>query len=255
MVFYFTATGNSLYAAKKFSSEPVSIPQIIRGNKRQFSDNAIGIVFPDYSAEPPKMVKEFLRECAFDTPYLYMIITYGHEISDAPEFTARLAKKEWGLNIDYIAPILMVDNFLPVFDMNEETAADKGEDEQLAAALRDVAARRKYIPEATEEGRELHRRVAKMNKMAGILPVSPLKIEKNCCGCGLCAKVCPAGNITVGNGRVKHGKNCEYCLACANLCPQKAVRPRMADKNPNARYRNPHITLEKIIRANNQIQS
>lgn len=27
MVFYFTATGNSLYAAKKLSPNPVSIPQ------------------------------------------------------------------------------------------------------------------------------------------------------------------------------------------------------------------------------------
>lgn len=255
MVFYFTATGNSLYAAKKFASEPVSIPQIMRGNKRHFSDDAIGIVFPDYSAEPPRMVKKFLRECTFDTPYLYMIITYGHEISDAPEFADRMARQEWGLNIDYIAPILMVDNFLPVFDMNEETAVDKHEDEQLEAVLRDVETRRKYIPEATEEGRELHRRVAKMQKMAGFLPVSPLKIEKSCNGCGLCANVCPAGNISVESGRARHGKNCEYCLACANLCPRKAVRPRIADKNPGARYRNPHITLEEIIRANDQIES
>ena len=94
MVFYFTATGNSLYAAKKFSPEPISIPQAMRGWERRFSDDSIGIVFPDYSAEPPKMVKDFLRECTFDTPYLYMIITYGHEISDAPEFAAKLARQE-----------------------------------------------------------------------------------------------------------------------------------------------------------------
>lgn len=249
-VFYFTATGNSLYAAKKFSAEPISIPQVMRGAERRFSGGSIGIVFPDYSAEPPKMVKEFLRQCTFDTPYLYMIITYGHDISDAPEFTARLAAGEWALRVDYIAPILMVDNFLPVFDINEETAMEKREDQQLDAALRDVLARRKHIPEATEEGRELHRRVAKMQKAAGILPVSPLKIEKGCNGCGLCAKVCPAQNISVEGGKAKHGKACEFCLACANLCPQKAVRPRMADKNPDARYRNPHIALEEIIQSN-----
>lgn len=194
--------------------------------------------------------KEFLRQCTFDTPYLYMIITYGHDVSDAPEFTARLAAEEWGLRVDYIAPILMVDNFLPVFDINEETAMEKHEDQQLEAALQNVLARKKYIPEATEEGRELHRRVAKMQKAAGILPVSPLKIEKSCNGCGLCQKVCPAQNISIEGGKAKHGKNCEFCLACANLCPQKAVRPRMADKNPDARYRNPHITLEEIIQSN-----
>lgn len=249
-VFYFTATGNSLYAAKKFSSEPISIPQVMRGAERHFTGDSIGIVFPDYTAEPPKMVKEFLRQCTFDTPYLYMIITYGHDVSDAPEFTARLAEKEWGLRVDYIAPILMVDNFLPVFDINEETAIEKHEDEQLDAALRDVLARKKYIPEATEEDRELHRRVAEMQKASGRSSVSPLKIEENCNGCGLCAKVCPARNITVEDGKAKHGESCEFCLACANLCPQKAVKPQMADKNPNARYRNPHITLKEIIQSN-----
>ena len=249
-VFFFTATGNSLYAAKKFSQEPISIPQVMRGTERHFSGDSIGIVFPDYTAEPPKMVKEFLRQCTFDTPYLYMIITYGHDISDAPEFTARLAREEWGLHVDYIAPILTVDNFLPVFDINEELAIVKQEDRQLEAALQDVQNRKKYIPEATEEGRELHRRVAKMQKIAGILPVNQLKVGKGCNGCGICQKVCPTQNITMTDGKAVHGKDCEFCLACANLCPQKAVRPRMSDKNPNARYRNPNITLEEIIQSN-----
>lgn len=30
MVFYFTATGNSLYVAKQLERDPVSIPQIIK---------------------------------------------------------------------------------------------------------------------------------------------------------------------------------------------------------------------------------
>ena len=62
MVFYFTATGNSLYAAKHFSDAPVSIPQIMRWTQRQFSDETIGIVCPVYAGESPKMVKQFLRE-------------------------------------------------------------------------------------------------------------------------------------------------------------------------------------------------
>lgn len=34
MVFYFTSTGNSLYAAKYFSDAPVSLPQVMRGAER-----------------------------------------------------------------------------------------------------------------------------------------------------------------------------------------------------------------------------
>lgn len=63
MVFYFTATGNSLYAARQFSDSPVSIPQIMRGKRRQFADDTIGIVCPVYAGEPPKMVLQFLYKC------------------------------------------------------------------------------------------------------------------------------------------------------------------------------------------------
>lgn len=252
MVFFFTATGNSLYAAKKFSSEPISIPQVMRGKERHFSDDSIGIVFPDYAAEPPKMVKDFLKECTFETLYLYMIITYGHDISDAPEFTARLASEEWGLKVDYIAPILTVDNFLPVFDINEEMTIDKGEEEQLEAALKDVQARRSFIPEATEAGRELHRMVAKRNREMPPVPGSPFVIGDSCNGCGLCAKVCPARNIALEDGKPVHGSACEFCLACANLCPQKAVGLRMPERNPEARYKNPKIGIDEIIAANGE---
>ena len=41
-----------------------------------------------------------------------------------------------------------------------------------------------------------------------------------------------------------------FILACAQNCPQKAVGLRIADKNPKARYRNPHISLQEIIDAN-----
>ena len=44
--------------------------------------------------------------------------------SDAPEFTARLAA-EAGVRADYVSAIQMVDNYLPVFDMDEQRALDK----------------------------------------------------------------------------------------------------------------------------------
>ena len=36
MVFYFTATGNSLYVAKKFDENPMSIPQMLKNNTYDF---------------------------------------------------------------------------------------------------------------------------------------------------------------------------------------------------------------------------
>lgn len=60
MVFYFTATGNSLYVAKCIEEYPVSIPQVIK-NSSIYSDNQIGIICPVYCGEIPNTVKEFLK--------------------------------------------------------------------------------------------------------------------------------------------------------------------------------------------------
>ena len=251
MVFYFTATGNSLYAARYFSSTPVSIPQIMQETQRTFKDHEIGIVCPVYAGEPPKMVVKFLQESKFEAEYFYIILTYGLDESDSPEFTAHLAKK-YGLSVDYIAAIKMVDNYLPVFDMEEETALEKHIDEQVEMAVQAVSERKHGIPEATEEQRKLHAHVAQMNRLAPAFNNgSQIKVNKDCIGCGICTKVCPIGNFYIENGKAKRKRKiCEFCLACVQNCPQKAIGLRLADKNPKARYRNEHISLQDIIAAN-----
>ncbi|CAG4707272.1 Uncharacterised protein (plasmid) [Enterococcus faecalis] len=41
-ILYFTATGNSLYVAKRLGGKLISIPQMIKENKYEFSDERIG---------------------------------------------------------------------------------------------------------------------------------------------------------------------------------------------------------------------
>ncbi len=80
-----------------------------------------------------------------------------------------------------------------------------------------------------------------------------LKIGENCIGCGICEKVCPSGSIRVENGKAVHTPgNCQTCLACAHACPQKAIGMTVLEKNPQARYRNEHISLQEIIQANSR---
>lgn len=46
MVFYFTATGNSLYVAKQLDDELLSIPQELNKTDRRYKADKIGIVCP-----------------------------------------------------------------------------------------------------------------------------------------------------------------------------------------------------------------
>ena len=251
MVFYFTATGNSLHVAKQLDAAPVSIPLAIHGDDLTFQDDVIGIVCPIFGHEAPPMVKEFLKKGTFRTDYFYMILTYGFDQTDAPEYTARLAEAA-GIFVDYIASILMVDNYLPAFDMAEQMGMDKHVEKQLSAAVRAVSRRERGIPEATEEGRKLHAQAAAMNReQPAFNDGSQITVLEGCIGCGVCQSVCPVGNFYLEGGKAKRKQTtCEFCLACVHNCPQKAIWLRIADKNPQARYRNPHISLQEIIDAN-----
>ena len=55
MIFYFTGTGNSLYVAKELDEDIISIPQVIKEERPEFTADSIGIVCPVYGHEiyPP----------------------------------------------------------------------------------------------------------------------------------------------------------------------------------------------------------
>lgn len=55
----------------------------------------------------------------------------------------------------------------------------------------------------------------------------------------------------MADGRAVHTPGrCQTCLACAHACPQKAIALTVTEKNPQARYRNEHVTLQEIMQAN-----
>lgn len=51
-----------------------------------------------------------------------------------------------------------------------------------------------------------------------------LKIDqKACCGCGLCAKLCPMDNLSLVQGKAQAGDWCTMCYRCINRCPERAI--------------------------------
>ena len=251
-ILFFTATGNSLYIAKELGDKLVSIPQAMQRGQYSFSDDVIGVVCPTYSHLPPHIVQSFLQKAQFASAYLFMVMTYGNNHSGAASLTYDLCHS-FGLNFNYITTIKMVDNYLPVFDMNEQKALDKHIDEQLNAIKEKIKSRINEIVPITDDELAWHKAGQKRNaEIPAFNDGSQITVLKDkCVGCGICAKICPSGNFYLENGIAKRrSSKCEFCLACANLCTNKAIICSIMDKNPNARYRNENVSLSEIIKAN-----
>lgn len=253
MLFYFTGTGNSLYVARQFDENPISIPQVMKQEELNFEDEVIGVVWPVYAGEPPHMVLEFLKKATFKTNYFYMILTYGKDATDSPEYIEALSH-EFGLKIDYIHTVYMVDNYLPSFDMLEQMAMEKTTEADIKQALEDVRNRKKEIPQADQAAKDFHDKAAKIfAENPGLINGEQITVTEKCIGCGICTKVCPVGNFYIEVKKAKRKqKTCEFCLACAHNCPQMAITTCVSDKNPHARFRNEHVTLQDIIKSNQQ---
>lgn len=258
MVFYFTATGNCLYVAKQLDGELLSIPQVKAGES--FRAEKIGVVCPIFGHDIPGNVREFFERTELAANYFYVVLTYGFCQGGASTRLAEFLEKI-GKSIDYVNVLKMVDNALPAFDIENELKIDpeKKVDEHLAAIKADIDAEKRFIVQPTQWDLEYHEFF--LNAPFKLDPETDFRakgkemyrITERCVGCGVCTKVCPRGSIRLEGGRARQSmERCVACLACIHACPHKAIQFTFPEKNPDARYRNPHIKLAEIIAANNR---
>jgi ferredoxin len=246
---YFTATGNSLYAAKRIGGELYSIPKLMEEGKFEFEDDAIGIVFPCYAWVMPRMVAEFLKKARFKSDYIFAVMTYGKLSGGALDYLAKEAAKS-GIKFNYINELMMVDNYLPMFDMEDELkhAGEKGIEAHLSEIAGDIGARKNKVVKkglGLLIGSLLGKRFLYDNLVDGA--DRKFTVTDACNACKVCEQVCPKDNIKVQQKPVYLHK-CDACFACIHLCPSKAIHLKK-EKN-SARFLNSGVKLPDIIEAN-----
>ena len=247
-IFYFTSTGNCLAVAKKLGGTLVSIPQVVDSDDLHVQDDVVGIIFPIYGFKTPKIVGRFLSKVKIEADYTFAIGTYGNTPRAA---MANLQKQPFqsGYRFDYANHLLMVDNFLPIFEMDaqREKLSKKKIEENLATIIDDIKNRKLKQIKAGPVAKLLTSIIAS-GTISGDY-AKKFSVNSKCTKCDVCAKVCPVQNIVVSD-HVKFGNNCEGCLACAHLCPSSAIH--LKGQRSEKRWRHPEVSLNEIVEANNR---
>ena len=229
-IYYFSATGNSLYAAKflkdTLNAEIFSIPKMLRENNFTADAEKIGFIFPQHYFGLPMLVEEFVRKLEMpNAKYIFAIATCGVPYWGRPftDLNELLAEKNLRQNASWF--LRLVSNYLPLRD----TAADWRIKirywfaERKLKKISDMVAQNESHDTwevGKSSGKKYHddweRRRADLDKNF------KCDVEK-CVKCGLCEKVCPVKNITRPDGFPQWQHNCVECLACINVCPKCAI--------------------------------
>ena len=238
MIFYFSGTGNSKHVAEQLAAmlgeRLVAIAEAVAEGTLTFAlaeGESVGWVFPTYSWGPAPVAADFasrvqLQGCCAHT-YCYMVTTCGDEVG---ETVTMFAKSLGNIRLKAAFSVQMPNNYilLPGFDVDDK-ALERSKVEASAARIKAVAeaiaAQREIIDVVVGPWRRLKSRL--IYPLFRRFAMSDKAFASNaevCTRCGLCARVCPANNITLDGGSLPrwHG-NCTMCLSCIHRCPVRAI--------------------------------
>ncbi len=232
MIFYFSGTGNSLYAAQAIASVTgdnlVSINDLMKhGSREEFhSTGPLVFVAPTYAWRMPRVVERFIQEATFEgNQQAYFVLTCGSETHNAVHYSKKLCEKK-GFTFLGFATIVMPENYITMFHAPEKEQEQRII-ENAAPILFEIAkliGEQKPLP---EEKVTLGGRFASgiINSMYYPIFVSAkgFYATEACNGCGKCAKLCPLNNIEMSGGKPEWGESCTQCMACICRCPREAI--------------------------------
>lgn len=224
MIFYFSGTGNSAWAARQLARlTRDKACDITTLNQLPNLDSArqIGFVFPIYAWGAPEIMADFAKRLPKPPSFTFGVCTCGGDAGLAMKQFSKL----YPLSSSY--SLVMPNNYIIGSDNDEE-----GKIRQKISAARAELERISGEIQRQEKVYRVHE-----GAMTGLKsgPVNfgfnrfarsakPFFAEDSCNGCGLCAANCPAHTITLKDGKPVWAAQCYQCMSCINACPQQAIQ-------------------------------
>ena len=252
-IYWFSGTGNSLYAAKflaELMGDTVLVPiaggvpasEAVGGNGCK-----IGFVFPSYYGDLPRIVRAFAENLnILPETDLFVVVTMGAFGQGSVKAMKDLLSAK-GLSLRCGAGVRILGNYILNYDpamfgaksgRRVQAKLNKA-DKKIRRIADDIASGKKKIETSFITAKTLYTNVAALD--AGFT------VTGKCTGCGLCVRVCPVGNIELVNGKPTWLHHCEHCVACISWCPAAAIEYGQKTGR-RARYRNPRMKAAEIER-------
>jgi ferredoxin len=249
-IYYYTGTGNSLWAARKLAMQlkDARIGSMRRTAPEKVDSEAIGLVFPVHMWGLPQRVMDFVARLPAEKKYFALAVNAGQVAGTLTQLKKLMKKRGLTLSAGY--EITMPSNYIPWGGAAPEAEQQK----RFAAAaekIKDIAsALAGGGPGPVEKG-PLWQNLVLSGLLYRLASPKVPKLDKNfwaddkCNGCAICTAVCPSGNILVHDKKPAWQGHCEQCLACIQWCPAEAVQ--YGKKTPGyARYHHPEVTLSDM---------
>ena len=258
MIFYFSGTGNSKWAAKALALETddtlVSIPEVIKSDC-SFTlkkDEHVGFIFPIHGWRVPNIVKEFLTKLTIKTlgedtshvkHYCFCLVTAGDSIGKAMERFQQQLKSVTvndALSLKAVCSLIMPESYVGLPGMDVDTKEKELEKKELASKqLKEFSNILKQHPHKDSNqiwGWNQLIRGPIPSFFSGpvggfferfLITDKPFHVDsRRCVKCGICANVCPVSDIKGGLGfepEWLHNGKCLTCFSCYHHCPHHAI--------------------------------
>lgn len=239
MIFYFTGTGNSRYAALLLAEQlgekrVVDMAHALMHKEMNYDldeSEPVGWVFPVHSWGVPPLVLAFIRHVKltlFPDNYHYMMCTCGDDTGLAHKMWRR-AILEHDREPDATFSVQMPNTYtlLPGFDVDPKDV----EQQKLAAVPMRIATVARRVKQRWQ-GDDVETGSWAWAKTRIVFPLfrrwgmsaKPFHTTDDCTTCGRCSRECPMENITIGaDSYPVWGNRCAMCLRCYHVCPHHAV--------------------------------